>query len=176
MKNLLLIFLSIIIFSCTQEKTELTKAQGIIPSDVGLLDIVLDQENNTWKDLDFYYKNEVLKNHQSTDYFDNLRNVIFTHLVNDFQMLDNAAIETIEFYANEQISINFINEPMTFILTLEKLKNTWGEEKVKEVAQARFDKNIDYINNNFSNPNDALSHFGYELRHLSNYANTAHNK
>lgn len=171
MKNVIFLFIVISLISCSQEKTEaVTRVQGVIPSNIGLYEIILDTENKTWRDLDFYYKNEVLKKHQDSDYFQSLSNTVFGHLVNEFKMLEEADTETLEFYINDQMKLGFINNPLNFLVTLDKLEPVWGKSKLKDIAQARYDKNIDYINTHFADPQKGLEHFGTRNRLLLGYA------
>ncbi len=180
MKHLLLLTLIPVLFlSCNKErpfKTEdagpqaSARAVGQIPSDIGLHDIVLHPEDHSWKELDSYYRNEVLIKHHNEDYFENLKNAAFWHLIEQFKMLEQADPETIAFYVNQQLQAKRINNIDIFLMSLEKLKGVWSNEKIAHAAMSRYQKNIDYINANFQYPTKELERTGYDLNKLTKYA------
>lgn len=185
MKNILLILL-IFAFACSSEieqkeekmvnnsqkivvtdsdKNSSTKPVSVVPSNIGLNDIVL-KENTTWKDLDIFYKDELPK-HEGKEYYNNLKNMLFFHLVKQYDLLGKADKKSIEFYTNEQVNMDFINDYNIFRDCLVSLKGYWEIDKIRKTAVLVHDKNINYIKNNFSKPTEYLEKKAYDLKSLS---------
>lgn len=185
MKNFMILFI-FLLSSCTQdmEQTEATvpqeeitvnlnsdeqsteKPPSIVPSDIGLNAIVLDSQS-VWQDLDRFYKHELPK-HENKAYYNNLKNMLFFHLIRQFEIIKNADKETLAFYTEEQAKMDFINDYTIMRDCLAGLTGYWKIEKIRQMAVDVHDKNIKYITNNFSEPDSYLSKKGYDLRSLSN--------
>ncbi len=152
------------------ESTVATQVNGQIPGDIGLYDIVLHAHNHSWKDLDAYYRMEVLLTHANTDYFKNLKNVVYWHLVTQFKMLEDADVEVIEYYVNEQLETELIVNIDIFLMSLDKLEGVWSDKQLADAALNRYHKNVDYIDNNFQDPKAYYEKVVYDLNKLTKYA------
>jgi len=188
MKIQLLIFLFLLVLiACNKEfdSTDLktddfettvgTRVNGQIPGDIGLNDIVLHAHNHTWKDLDAYYRTEVLHTHANTDYFKNLKNVVYWHLITQFKMLEDADVEVIEYYVKEQLETKLIVNIDIFLMSLDKLEGVWSDEQLADAALNRYHKNVHYIDNNFQDPKAYYEKVIYDLNKLSKYASGKYN-
>jgi hypothetical protein len=134
-----------------ENATAPTQALGVVPSDIGLHDIVLNPSQHNWNDLDVFYKKVVLS-HQGKHYFNNLKKMTISHLVNDFSMLKYADVATIEFYIDEQRTLDLV-DPIVFRNSLLKMRDVWKDEDIHAMAGSEYKRAMDFINREF-NPND----------------------
>ncbi len=67
-------------------------AAGVIPADIKMHDYVFNPKNYTWKDVNNYYRNEVLITNRNDSYFNNLRKTTIGVLVNQFDFLEKASV------------------------------------------------------------------------------------
>ncbi|MDZ4683271.1 MAG: hypothetical protein SH848_06565 [Saprospiraceae bacterium] len=123
-------------------------APGVVPSDIGLSEITLDPDHHTWKDLDDFYKNVVLKKTEES-YFSNLQKTTIWHLVEQFGILEKADFQTISYYLEEQRKINLVDGEV-FAKCLEKMKGRWMNDAIKLVGMQQYEKSKAYAEANFS--------------------------
>ncbi len=171
------LFIALVFIGCDTEKTTFhdgnfseDRIVSKVPLDIGLFEIVNQPAEHTWRDVDLFYKNILQTDHKHAAYFNNLRNMVFSHLINQFKMLESADLQTIEFYAKEQMKADFINNTDIFLMTLEALKGTWTREQREEAAFDRYNKNIAYINENFEDPKKGMDVFGDRTQNILDYA------
>ncbi len=125
-------------------------APGVVPSDIGLFDMTLEPEKHTWRDLDDFYKNVVLKKSEES-YFSDLRKMTIWHLVEQFGLLEKADIMTIDYYIHEQRKLDLVDGAV-FAQCLERLKAE-GEvmnEMVKFLGNEQYEKSKAYALANFT--------------------------
>lgn len=145
-------------------------AQGVIPSDIGLNQIALNPGQYTWKDLDNFYRTVVLK-HSAETYFVSLQKATIGHLVNQFNLLENADLNTIEFYVNEQITFDLV-DPEVFIKSLERMKGNWPNEKIKDIAQKKYRDAMNFIKGGLADPNSFLEKNASRFNAINDFANS----
>ena len=150
-----------------------TTALGVIPSDIGLHEIVLDPEHHTWVDLDNYYHKVVLAN-SGQHYFNNLKKVTIGHLVDQFNMLEKADLKTVEYYIKEQQNIE-LTFPDVFVKSLLKVGEDWPQEKVRAVAIAEYNKSMELIKT-LQKPDEYMEKHQLKYRTLKNVAETYPNR
>ena len=132
------------------------RPKGSIPSDIGLNEIALDQAHHTWKDLDIFYKQVVLKTAPDADYLNNLKNICFFHLIEGYKMPEKADLATVEFYINEQANAKYLSNPKGLALCLDRMKGHWDDARIAQLVenvrqsqittiQKMFSKNPDFI-------------------------------
>jgi hypothetical protein len=125
--------------------TELPK--GVIPSDIGLNAIILHPDKYSWRDLDVFYRDVVLGLSEES-YFESLKKATISHMVKQFDMLENADLKTIEFYALEQNKIDWVNADV-FFKSVEKLKGAWPDEHLKLFCKQKYEKDKKFITQYF---------------------------
>ncbi len=108
---------------------ELVKAQelppvddfpGKIPIELDFWDIVLQPDEHSWEDLDEYFRNELPK-YEGKHFYDNLESVIFSHLIDQFELDKKADTETVEFYVQRLHKRNFLSHPEGYVRCLKRL-------------------------------------------------------
>lgn len=125
--------------------TELPK--GVIPSDIGLNAIALHPDKYSWRDLDVFYRDVVLKLSEES-YFENLKKTTIWHMVKQFGLVENADLKTIEFYTLEQQAIDWVDADV-FIKCLEKLKGVWPDDYLKLFCKEKYEKDKAFITQYF---------------------------
>lgn len=124
-------------------------APGVVPSDIGLYDIVLHPEKHTWKDLDAFYKNVVLTKKEES-YFHNLQKMTIWHMVEQFGMLEKADDRTVEYYLMEQINMQTgLVDGEVFAKCLERIKSFWLNDAIKMHGMQQYEKSKAYAQANF---------------------------
>ncbi len=126
-----------------QEQTE-PAAQGVVPSDIGLYDIVLRPDKHTWKDLDAFYRNVVL-NKSDEHYFANLKRMTIWHLVEQFNMPEHADLLTVDFYVSQQADIDLI-DPSVYTKCMKRILKDGGDpDTIKLTCQNKYEQARQYI-------------------------------
>lgn len=152
------------------EKPEESLPVGIVPTNIEFFKIITNTEENSWQDLDNYYRNDILVNHKEKGYFNNLKALAIAALTRQFKLLENADNNTVQYYLNEQIEMEFLPESDIFIKYLVKLKdeNLLAPDQFAEISVNRYNKDMDYIQNNFANPEEVLEkdNRGYRMSKL----------
>ncbi len=153
MKKIFFLFLTIALFNACENAQNATIEAGIpldkvaptdtnkgqIPADHPIMNMCIERENYTWRDIDRYYRTEMQQD-KDKSYFKNVKNVAFNVLVTVFSLTEQAPPEVIAYYVEEQAAIDntpFANE---FVTCLKALKGYWPEAKITAVAQQRYEK------------------------------------
>ena len=153
----LYIFLSILLFNCTEQESTLVQQNAEssdyrVASDDPLYDIVLNPENHTFEALDAYYQH--VKETRSDELkYDNLRKTIIDHiyLQNGHQMV-GVPQKKIEYYVNEIISMEYITNMEILAHMLTRLSGYWDDEKIRQISILASDRNEKFIMTHFDNP------------------------
>ena len=145
-----------------------TIAPGIVPSGVGLNDLVLNPDDHNWKDLDAFYKN-IVPEHIGKSYHGNLKKMVIVHLVNQFDLLEHAEIETIEYYVNEQRRLNLI-DPNVFMKSISKMKGKWTNEQIREIAADEYERSMMFIKKEFSENDEFLKKSADKFKTLKSFS------
>lgn len=167
MKNILL-FLAILSMGCSQDKvaeqpvqqttkgTEKVKVKNVI-RESGVRNLLLQKkEGKTWRDVDSFYKDMLVK-FKDSDQLDYLRGYVITVLVRNYRLAEvegNEILPVIEYYMNEQLTLNTPN-PYVFFKCLERLKGYWNPTQISKAARTGYEKNaaaLNYIAGETDNP------------------------
>lgn len=118
--------------------------QGVVPSDIGLYDIVLHPDRHTWKDLDAFYRNVVLSK-ADEHYFANLKRMTIWHLVEQFHMPEQADLLTVDFYVGQQADIDLI-DPGVYTKCMKRIIKDGGDPTIiKLTCQNKYKQAKQYI-------------------------------
>lgn len=143
-------------------------APGVVPSDIGLNEIVLHPSDHTWKDLDQFYRTVVL-NHQQDSYFISLKKMTINSLIMQFDLLEKADLKTIEFYIHEQETLDLVY-PEVFVKSLERMKGHWSNEKIRHLALKKYSDGISFIKNNLKDPDSFMKENGSKFEAIKSFA------
>ena len=178
MKKLFLLFtLCLGIFiSCQKNAPETTVKSaptatppGVIPSDLPLHGFTSNPNLHTWKQLDDYYKTEVTVKHRADSYYNNLKKTVIFSLVNQYNLLGTADYRTIDFYAGELLSID-MPDPNVLLKVFETVKGRWSDQQLGNLAMAKYEGTVAYINDNFADPQAVLAQQGEALEKVRIFA------
>lgn len=147
----------------------LGRLPGIYPDSIRIYYIIAQYPNSTWKDIDNYYKNDIPRYHEGQDYTGNLKKFAIFHLVNTYDLINNAEKETIEYYVNEQMEIPIVNTDV-FIKCLKGLKGYWTDERIKSTALTEYDKLINYVKFHMKDPEGVLQRHNKNFNKLKDFA------
>ncbi|GAB4493757.1 MAG: hypothetical protein OHK0019_18390 [Saprospiraceae bacterium] len=150
-------------------------APGVIPGDIKLHDYAFSPKNYTWKDVDTYYRNEVLVKHKDDSYYDNLRKSTIFVLVNQFDVLQNADLNSIEFYANELMTTN-LPDPDVFLKVMKRLQGHWPDKKIQEYALHRYADTQEFIQTQLKEPQKYLQEQGAKYEQIKTFAESLESK
>lgn len=129
--------------------SNIVAAPGVVPSDIGLNDIIFHPDKKTWEDLDVFYREVVLsKEHES--YFSNLKKMTIWFLVNKFNLLEKADKKTIAYYIKEQTTINMVDADV-FAKCLENMKGYWPNMAIKDIGTKQYEKSKAHLISSFGN-------------------------
>lgn len=123
---------------------------GIVPNSIGFRQMQLNTVDYNWRDLDIYYKEEVLKKYHDTDFYDNLRNELFFSIVVIHKLTENAGTRVISTYARDMQDMPCIPEPTAYIMCLKALEGMMLKAEIKKLVEERYDKNMAYFQANFN--------------------------
>ncbi len=146
-------------------------AAGVIPADVKMHDYVFNPQNYSWKEVDAYYRNEVLVKNRNDSYFNNLRKTTIGILVNQFDFLEKADLKEIEFYANELQAVD-LPDPNVFIKVMNRLKDQWPSTQIAAAYQSLYNKNMKFIHEKLNDPQDYLGKSGESWEKIKGFAST----
>ncbi len=119
-------------------------AQGVVPSDIGLYDIVLQPDRHTWKDLDAFYRNVVLSK-ADEHYFTNLKRMTIWNMVELFNMPEHADLLTVDFYVDQQADIDLI-DPGVYTKCMKRIIKDGGNPTItKLTCQYKYKQAKQYI-------------------------------
>ena len=120
---------------------------GQIPSDNPVMMMTYNSANYTWRDMDAYYRN-VMPQENEKHYFKNLKNMAFANLVNVFKLPEQAPAEVVAYYVEEQAAMPYTPFVSEFTKCLDKLDGYWSKDKIRKIAQDRYEKTKSYYLNN----------------------------
>ncbi|MFQ5446297.1 MAG: hypothetical protein ACE5FF_05130 [Saprospiraceae bacterium] len=144
---------------------------GVIPKDIDLNKFIFSPSRYTWKDLDNYYRN-TLPDHLGKSYYGNLRKATLQHLVDVFHMPQYAGKEDIEYYVNEMQDVKLM-QPTVFMIACAALKkHGWTDKAIRDLARDRYEKNMEFINSSFENPEQVLPKLGDQMEQLHKFSKT----
>ncbi|MCC7506414.1 MAG: hypothetical protein IT259_13995 [Saprospiraceae bacterium] len=177
--SLLAIFIAFFLLNChkapTQEPSTTlntpessTPSPGVMPQ-TRLNTYMFNPQNYSWKDVDKFYREDILIKCQGEPYYNNLRKTAIFSLVNQFQLLENADLPTIEFYANELMNIN-LPDLGVFLKVMKRLEGHWPDSKIQDYALQKRDSTISYIQNNFKEPKKLLDQQKENLENITKFA------
>ncbi len=183
MKNrtLLLAFIGIAtltVFSC--QDTDLPKRSvldpalmeerpdGVVPLDHEVYDFLYKKEEYSWKELDRFYRDVILRREADKDYFLSLRMMAIEFLVNHYPFLAEADAETIEFYTDEQRQFKYVL-PATFLKCLQALEGKRPDDTLKALAREMHEKSLGHIQDKFDDPEKMLERHGGDYEKLRQY-------
>lgn len=144
---------------------------GVIPSTAKINEYVLNSQDYTWKDIDTYYRNEVLVQRRQESYWNNLRVTTIGFLVNQFDFLKQADIKAVEFYANE-LQLVDLPDPEVVVKVLTRLQGHWTNAQITTLAQQVYDRNMQFIQEKLKNPEEYQNKFGSKWDELKKYSLT----
>lgn len=174
--------LSQIFFSCAENKLEEeiipTSAvdlddpgYGRIPSSAKIYEYVINSSKYSWKDVDQYYRQDILVRHKNKSYFDNLRKMTIISLDKTFGITQKANKDKISFYINEIQTLNLI-PPETILHYLESQRGFWKDEKIKKIALKEYEREMLYIKSKLLAPEKFLEKREKAYEALKSYAYT----
>ncbi len=172
MKNFVLPFslLTLLVFGCQETDFREANAKlietsvsslepGTIPKDAKMYDYAFYPEKYSLKDVDKYYRNELLVNNRDDSYFDNLRMSTISMMVKQFNLLEQGDLQTIEYYANELSEID-LPLPEVVAMVMIRLQENWTTAEINQQAQFIYNKNMEYIKTNLKDPKRYLDKHG----------------
>jgi hypothetical protein len=117
----------------------------------GLLEYALPSEHQiyTWEDMDQFYKISIEKYKTHAD-LDNFKHAAIMILVQNYQILENKTIQSnniLEYYCMELLSVKSAS-PKYMLMFLNRLKGTWSNSKLIDVAQTCYKNYLEYIKSN----------------------------
>ncbi|HAD13697.1 MAG TPA: hypothetical protein DCF33_14825 [Saprospirales bacterium] len=142
---------------------------GVIPKDIELNKFIFNPQNFSWKAVDEYYRQEVLIKHKSDSFYNNLRKVTIATLVNQYDFLQSASINQIEFYANELMAID-LPDPAVFIKVMDRLKGHWTDQKIQAISNQKYSETQRFIQNNLNEPEKFLQKEGDKYEAIKTFA------
>lgn len=158
-----LMILAGVLIGCQQEPGYMDRTienSEKILDDFGPLMEIVFSENNNFQSLHEYYQE--VKNSGRTDAnHENLRSKIISHMTlckDKLQDQDDPKI--IEFYVHEIMSMKYINDMGLLATLLDKLDSYWESEQIRSTAEHAYKKNMQYINDNFVDPDKVLKYQG----------------
>lgn len=150
MKNnvTLLFFIMVLLSSCSKEsnKKDTQPYQSETPEffdiilESGLNDYVISRNDRTWKDLDVFYQNSILKYKERKE-IDNLKCATILCMVNFYKILDDKdtdATNRIGFYAQEMAGLKNCNPEVLYPMLI-RLQGHWKTEKIKQIAKLGYE-------------------------------------
>jgi hypothetical protein len=146
-----------------------TLSLGVLPNDIELNKFIYNPQNFSWKAVDEYYRQEVLIKHNSDSFFNNLRKLTITTLVNQYDFLQSASMNQIEFYANELMTVE-LPDPAVFIKVLGRLKGHWSDQKIQALSNQKYNETQLFIRNNIKEPEQFLQKEGDKYEALKTFA------
>lgn len=131
-------------------------APGVIPSDVKLNQFTFHTEKHTWKEVDDYYRKEVKNNNQSDTYYNNLRKLTISVLVNQYKLVENADYRTIDYYAGELLSID-LPDADVFLKVFKSVQGRWSNDQLSTLTLKKYNDSMSFIQENFKDPQKVLN-------------------
>ncbi len=178
MKNFVLPFslLTLLVFGCQETdfreaNAKLTETSvsslepGTIPKDAKMYDYAFFPEKYSLKDVDKYYRNDLMVNNRDDSYFDNLRMSTISMMVKQFNLLEQGDLQTIEYYANELAAID-LPLPEVVAMVMTRLQDNWTTAEINQQVQFIYNKNMEYIKTNLKNPKRYLDKHGEKWEKL----------
>src|SRR5687767_3050701 len=155
MKNLIIVIsitFSICYFACNNSSevrpfenallgdvrvAETESAPGIVPANLSLYDITHFPETHTWEDIDKWYREELPK-HEGKQYYNNLRQMLFYHLIEQFKLDEEGDFKSLDFYVNEQLNAGLLAEPLLFVRCLKQMEKTGNTKYLVQNATNKY--------------------------------------
>jgi hypothetical protein len=147
------------------------RAKGIPPEDIGFNEIAFDSEHHTWQDLDNYYRQVILVQHNDKDYTSNLKNKCMTHLVKVYKIHEKADLATVEYYINEQANLPYLVTPELLVLCLNRMKGHWEEFRIAQLMEDVRQKQIQGVQKKFASKPHVIKQKTDEYNQYLMYSN-----
>lgn len=158
MKRLLL-FLAILTLGCSEDEfaqqpnqpqqVDSAKSKARVQNafyESGIRDLLTNKEGKTWKDVDNFYK-EMLVKYQNSDQLDNLRRYAIGIIVRDYgltEIKESEILPIVEFYTNEQLTLSYAMPDVLF-KCLNKLDGYWSKAQISKAATIGYEKNASFL-------------------------------
>lgn len=165
MKNILLFLMAVIFFGCSsiesnstlmEDKTKIQQpdGKGIIPSDHKANTLTSLVGKYSLADLDDYYRN-ILPQEKRRDYYDNVRKVLISSMVQSYGLAEKGDDKAIKYYLHELQALKLMNPTITLKI-LVRAEKSMAPEEVKNIASKIYDFNQKVIAE-MDNPNPYLA-------------------
>jgi len=142
MKNILLFILAFIFYGCDsiesntliEDKTKIQQpgGKGIIPSDHKVNELTTLVGNYSLADLDDYYRN-ILPQEKRRDYYNNVRKVLISSMVQSYGLIEKGDNESIKYYLYELQDLKFM-DPNISLKLLIRAEKIMDSKEVKNIA------------------------------------------
>jgi hypothetical protein len=165
MKNIILFLMAVIFFGCNsiesntslmEDKTKIQQpgGKGIIPSDHKANALTTLVGKYSLADLDDYYR-KILPQEKSRDYYDNVRKVLISSMVQSYGLAEKGDDKSIKYYLNELQALKLMNPTITLKLLI-RAEKSMAPGEVKNIASKIYDFNQKIIAG-MDNPNSYLA-------------------
>ena len=155
MKHLSLLFSVLLLAACSDRKSEPVAADistqnrpgqeaGVIPADAQIYNFARFKDRYSWQDADNYYRYEVLQNEKDKDYFNGLKNLTFSVLVNVYKRPEQAPQAILAYYEEQHSAMRFTPFEKEYLQCLEKLRGYWPDPQLRQAASDRYEKTRQY--------------------------------
>jgi len=99
---------------------------------------------NDWRDFDDFYRKKLTLD-TDKHYFNNLQWTCIAQMVKYTNFTQDATPETQQYYLDQILSRNYVNEPEVVALLLNEVKPDIGQKKVASIARRVFELNKDHL-------------------------------
>lgn len=153
MKNneyLYLYSLLLLLGSCSTKESNALVTQNIeeiTPNHFGLMDSIknISSRTKSWKSVDNFYREKVAN--VTNDEL--INHTIFWLFNPNANFMDDANVETHEFYLQEASKVSFNRNLRLIVQMLEKVDVKWSDQKMTDYARHMYEKNIEYWDTHF---------------------------
>ena len=145
--------------SLMEDKTKIQQqgAKGVIPSGhkSGELAMLIGKYSLT--DLDVYYR-KVLPQEKRQDYYENVRKMLISSMVNSYGLLEKGNDKFINYYVHELIDLKLMDPNITLKILI-RAEKSMDSEEVRNIASKIYDLNQKVIAG-LDNPQEYLANMG----------------